>query len=1394
MIPQLNSPNGEPITALPDADRERWQLIRGGLLNIYRFDYEEFRFERGRMLLRGNNGTGKSRVLALFLPFLLDGEIASHRVEPDRDPAKRMEWNLLLGKHTDRLGYTWIEFGRKDESGQTYYLTLGCGLHAVSGKGMAGKWFFITPLRVGRDLYLAKSGQPLSKGRLEAELAGRGEVFSVATDYRRAVDRALFRLGDRYESLLDLLILLRQPKLSRELNEQEISDALSEALPPLPPSVLIDVAEAFRTLDSDRRDLEGYTSAHESVQDFLAEYGRYVQIAARRRAERVRKSHLEYEGTQRRLRRAESDHEDAKSALQTNETTMARLKEEESGADQAVVTLASSPQMREAEVLDDARQQVADRRAEVQQAEADYQAAAQIQRDRDSDAVVTKQVEKDARVELEVLLNSCHNTATSLGVGADHQATVEPCAAVELLSPRANVRAKQGVDRLIAGRREAIAHLKQLSRQVDCATQELQIKQTVFAERESQLEQAGDEQRRLHQEFGRVTEVLLTTFSDWASSLTELRLTDVEAFAEQLSQWCESGVGESPLNALLRTVSEEALARLASQRAAIESRLALTAERLVGLRDERRLLESGHIAPPLPPHTRNAHVREERAGAPLWALCDFRPEVSQAFCPGIEAALEASGLLDAWLTSDGRLLRSDEHDTVLIAGTSPQLPEEQSLARVLMPYVQSDDERSRTVETTAVAAILRQIGFGPSAGAIRVEDTGRWQLGPLHGVWSKHAAEFIGPEAREARRQRRIVELIQSIREASEVEDGIRHELKRLMSRKEVVEAEAASAPSTTFVRDLHLKLALATATVIAERTRLTQAEEQVAQARQAVNKAIHDRDHDARDLRLSTWIERLSDAETMLADYRENVAALWPTLNSAAGKWKHAQDAEERAAEARCAEAQRAEALRVLREKMAAAVAKSEALEATKGVVAADVLAQLEAARTKQRLLQNELEAAGNRRAQLSERLGEARQDVQRLSEMLGQHQAQRAADIETLKSFVATRLLATAHPDLKDIQPGEWTATRAVEIARDIENALSSIDSDDAAWKRNQAEIHLHIEALKDSLLPYSYSPVARNTDDGLFVVGVPFQGRDCTMDEFREALAAEIGHRQTLLNAREREVLENHLIRDIAAQLHDLLHRAENWVSEINGELRARPMSTGMKLRFAWQVIDDGPAGLIDARRRLLGAGGTWSEADRAALGAFLQQRIDEVRQASEAGSWLACLNEAFDYRKWHYFSVDRHQDGNWKRLTRRTYGTGSGGEKAVALTLPQFAAAAAFYTSADKLAPRLILLDEAFVGVDKDMRKKCMGLLHAFDLDLVMTSETEWGCYPTVPALAIYQLATMEGIDAVGVHRWVWNGRERRQDATALPPASSPVVQQSTDHLRGNGDDHNGLFPE
>jgi hypothetical protein len=155
-------------------------------------------------------------------------------------------------------------------------------------------------------------------------------------------------------------------------------------------------------------------------------------------------------------------------------------------------------------------------------------------------------------------------------------------------------------------------------------------------------------------------------------------------------------------------------------------------------------------------------------------------------------------------------------------------------------------------------------------------------------------------------------------------------------------------------------------------------------------------------------------------------------------------------------------------------------------------------------------------------------------------------------------------------------------------------------------------------------------------------------------------------------------------------------------------------------------------------------------------FLQARIEEARLA-EAGSWSEHLGAALDYRTWHVFELWRRDGGGSpERVTERTHRQGSGGEKAVTLHLPLFAAAAVAYDSAREGAPRLVMLDEAFAGIDDGMRGRCMAILVDLDLDVMMTNHEMWGMYAEVPALSVYNLSRHPEVRGVFAERFVWNG--------------------------------------
>jgi uncharacterized protein YPO0396 len=287
----------------------------------------------------------------------------------------------------------------------------------------------------------------------------------------------------------------------------------------------------------------------------------------------------------------------------------------------------------------------------------------------------------------------------------------------------------------------------------------------------------------------------------------------------------------------------------------------------------------------------------------------------------------------------------------------------------------------------------------------------------------------------------------------------------------------------------------------------------------------------------------------------------------------------------------------------------------------------------------------------------------------------------------------------------------------------------------------------------------------------VDIIYQNRRERPDRLALRLAEEIAQRDELLTANERAVLENHLQAEIAAEIQRLLQAAERQVDAINRELHKRPTSTGVRYRLLWSPLSEeegAPVGLDMARKRLLNTSADlWSVDDRRVVGAMLQQRIVAERERADSGggkdsggTLLDQLARALDYRHWHRFRVERWQEGQWRKLS----GPASSGERALGLTVPLFAAVASFYSQGSyALAPRLMLLDEAFAGIDDTARAHCMGLIREFDLDFVITSEREWACYAELPGVAICQLQRREGIDAVFVSRWTWNGREKLAEA-------------------------------
>lgn len=1360
----VGSGAGEAVGGRPAPRRsDRWQPLRCGLLNLYRYEDEEFRFEDGRLLLRGDNGAGKSRVLALQLPFLLDGDVSPSRVEPDGDPAKRIEWHLLMGRWPDRTGYTWIEFGRKTDDGGEDFLTLGCGMRAVAGhSGLHSRWFFATPRRIGVDLLLQNGERrPHGRERLEEALAGVGRVFTESGEYRRAVDEALFGLGPRFDRLVDLLIRLRRPKLSQKLDEEELSTTLSEALPVLPTTLIDEVAEAFRGLESDRDALRGFVETRQAVEDFLREYGVYVRIAVRRRAAAVRSLHAQYEEAQRSLRDAERRVTESDSLLSSLVATLAALEREHAAEEEAARTLRASPEMRTVAELEHAEQAARSAERAERDAQSDVDAArCTAARTREH---LTQAEQQHGEITTAVETHSCavKASAASAAMSQAHDDHLGGFSAdlAKWQSPEFLRRAEAAMERASQKQAGAIRHLRVREREVEqarLAWQDAEVERRRANDASEAAREAEHSAREALEEAGAA---FRAAYDLWRAALRLLPIDD-EADSGNLSGWIERREGINPLRQHAQIVHRGKVEGLANRAADQRRAIARELEIIDGLRGELVRLEQGKLeGPPVIPGRRTE--RSGRAGAPLWRLCDFRGEVSESERAGVEAALEASGLLDAWVLPNGCLVDPETEDTFLGAGEpEPSLETGANLGRWLVPSPDTADLQQREVSIASIENVLRRIGGGRDQGRHWISSDGCWRLGPLSGRWTKSSALFIGEGSRAKARRQRMEALRQELgqREASRAREEL--ELQGLEADLSVVDAELAAFPEDRPIVEAGVRLGVATVALADAYTAQDRAESTAAEKRRVLGQAEASFTADLADLGLEEWRGRLGALDQALAELGTRLAALWPTLrhwlsSSARLEWVRRQwDEVETAAAERVARHQAAGEVR------AAATSRHETLRAMHGATVATVLARLGQVEGRISELRQALQARRSEHTVQAAAKASAESDREHAKTERDRHDAGRQVAINSLESFAGNRLLAEADAQLGGIEPPPWSVTRAVEVAREAESLLSETAADEAAWRRRQDSIHVHVQELRDRLLARNHRPETHQFED-LLLVRCLFQARPHTMTELRDAFASEVQERERLLEAREREIIENHLLGEVAVELQRLVRGAEEWIASANRELVARPTSTGLRFRFVWEVSLEDAFG--ETRRSFLKTSELWSPAERVGITRFLQDRIRAEQAADEQASWRDHLAAALDYRRWHRFVVERQQDGTWRRLDRRTYGTGSGGEKALALTLPRFAAAAAHYRSARPDAPRLVMLDEAFAGIDPTMRAQCMGMLAQFDLDVVMTSEQEWGCYPTVPGLAIHHLTARPGIDAVASTLWIWNGRERRRIA-------------------------------
>ncbi|MEV6067105.1 SbcC/MukB-like Walker B domain-containing protein [Nocardia sp. NPDC052001] len=266
----------------------RFVPSRAGIVNLWDYRDQEFCFADGRLVLRGPNGSGKTKALEVLFPFVLDGRIEPRRLNPFAGEERTMKSNLLYRKQESAYSYVWMEFARGSWS-DPETVTVGIGMRATRSSDKVTRWYFVADGRVGVDFsLLGPDDRPLTRKQL-AEQIGGDAIVDRPVEYRAAIDARMFGLGQqRYDQLINLILTLRRPQLAKNLDPRGLSQALTDGLRPLDEQLILDAARSFSDMEEVGRTLEGLIQADSATKAFVGVYRKYLAVQAKTDIDQVR--------------------------------------------------------------------------------------------------------------------------------------------------------------------------------------------------------------------------------------------------------------------------------------------------------------------------------------------------------------------------------------------------------------------------------------------------------------------------------------------------------------------------------------------------------------------------------------------------------------------------------------------------------------------------------------------------------------------------------------------------------------------------------------------------------------------------------------------------------------------------------------------------------------------------------------------------------------------------------------------------------------------------------------------------------------------------------------------------------------------------------------------------
>ncbi len=1338
---------------------ERWHMNRMGFVNFWLYDDEVFSFADGKLLLRGQNGSGKSITTQSFIPFILDGDRTPSRLDPFGSSDRRMEYYFLGdGEKEEATGYLYLEFQKGNR-----YRTIGIGQQAQKGKSM-GFWGFVLldGRRIGYDFSLYREAGntkiACTKQEIKKKLGEENPFTEAQKDYMGLVNKYIFGFPrqEQYEQFIRLLIKVRAPKLSKEFKPTKVYEILNDSLQALSDEDLRAMVDAMEKMDDIQDKLEGLKRAYKDLQIIRKEYTKYNQYMLAQKAA----AYLE--------EKAKAD--EGKESLEAKIKECKEKKEQLEKARRRSLELAAQRKLLEKEKeaigttdLEEAAQklrQCQKRREEAEREAKIYAQSIELRREemRECDAAI-REIRKKAseyRFEIEQLLGEMDSLQEVLS-----------------FSKHAQVKKLWEQERGPEEIRKIKRELEELYRKIQAALAELKVQKEVQAQwdrlseeyAELEREQAQAQQQAQEAETMEYAERdrLLEAYYELEEqgrefSLTKRELEQMTGYVQQYQSAADYGCVHRLLSGLWESKRGNLLQETAELRAQKEEKKEAAQSCQRELEELEKNLEMAPVRKDSVDRTREKLAEGNISFLPFYEGVDFAENLSEEERSLLECQLEDAGLLDALIVAPKEYEKAirivgEGADKLLYFGEPSKEVYEKLTAAAAVPELRE-----------AVEGILRNIGTDKDARIVLRPD-GYFRHGALEG-YSKPEREacYIGEAVRREKKREQIQKKQEELQLLWREIEALEAEIDRCNQRQKVLDEEYRALPTFT---DLDQAIEIR-----------KNADWTYKNCRQACEKKQREKEA-CEEKKKQVW-------QRVIACCRE-----MPYERSVEGYEEVAEALQEYQ---RCLDEMLTVVLYLSAENNKE-ITQNQRREQAEAALDVDDQHQRKARREEQEQqiqierLQEFLNAPENR--EKAARLQAINQELEEKNE------AERQTEIE---KAVCTADLQRLEPDIENQKADVWKKSEkegqlrryfeeelslALVFAREKETIPGAAAQARTVLSENDrnksvAEMVSNLDRIfhghMGSLAAYGVfmeECFGEATGDASILrkrhrIVAYMQGRKLYFEDFYKIVKEKIDETEVLIRQKDRELFENILSDTLSRKLNLRIAESRRWIQDMSSLMRK--MDTSMSLTFSldWRAkTAEGEEELDTAElEKLLNRDRELMTAeDIAKISVHFRNKIYMVKQAAEENgevpSYFDVVREALDYRKWFEFKMYYYRSGeNRKELTNGAFNRFSGGEKAMAMYVPLFAAVNAQYKKAEhKDLPRIIALDEAFAGVDDKNISSMFALVKKFDFDYIMNSQVLWGCYADVPSLRIAELLRPANSQVVTVIYYLWNGKQK-----------------------------------